>query len=124
MNHPHNLIGVFRVALVTTPHPDSWMREVEARGEGVRTSRPLDTRARLQELLVTGLRTEAGICEADWARARGRGGLSLAQLAASLLRQTTGFVWTGGRLRLSPDKICILDSILPDALNVLDEIYT
>ena len=112
------------MALVTTPHPDSWMREVEARGEGVRTSRPLDTRARLQELLVTGLRTEAGICEADWARVRGRGGPSLAQLAASLLRQTTGFLWTGGRLRLSPDKICILDSILPDALNVLDEIYT
>ena len=117
--------GDKRQALVTIPHPETWMAEVEARGHGVRRTRDIPIIDGLKELLATGLRTEAGVREADWDRAcAGRVNMSdLLRKMDQHQQQELGVRCSDGCLRVMPERLCVLDNILPHLFNKLDEIY-
>ncbi|XP_077521374.1 radical S-adenosyl methionine domain-containing protein 1, mitochondrial-like isoform X5 [Amblyomma americanum] len=74
--HSRLLVGEGRwEARVQTLEPDPWMREVTHRGHGTRLTRMLTQQERLEELLLTGLRTARGICDQEWCAVSG--GVSL-----------------------------------------------
>ena len=117
--------GDSRQALVTIPHPETWMAEVEARGHGVRRWRDIPILDGLKELLATGLRTEAGVREADWDRACA-GRVNMSSLISNMDQQQQedlGVRLSDGCLKVMSDRICVLDNILPHLFIKLDEIY-
>ena len=117
--------GASRQALVTTPHPETWMAEVEARGHGVRRWRDILILDGLKELLATGLSTEVGVREADWDRACA-GRVNMSGLLRNMdiqQQEDLGVRLSDGCLKIMSDRICVLDNILPHLFVKLDEIY-
>ena len=97
------------------------MSEVERVGHGVRSQQTLTADDAMKELLATGLRTEKGISTKNWNIISDHT-IDLEYLAAKLEKIESGIIFSDGHLRLHPDKINVLDSILPGVFNVLDEI--
>ena len=116
VSHGHN-----RNALVNIPSPDRWMSEVDRVGHGVKLKQNIDVLDSVTELLATGLRTTSGISESDWNRVCD-GHISMYTLYQCLCSTNikTGIILKDGYLRVTPDKICILDSLLPHVFNALD----
>ena len=119
--HSRVCLGGERRSLVNIPEPGRWMAEVERGGHGVRLEREMEARDALKELLATGLRTRAGVSVRDWNRLS-QGQLQLETLFDLVNKQNLGLQMSDGRLRLSDDKISVLDNILPYVFNCLDEI--
>lgn len=110
-----------RLALRNIPYPEHWMAEVERVGHGVRARQILSVDDSMKELLATGLRTHNGITSDNWNKISNQI-IDLENLASKLQMVESGIIFHGGCLLLHPDKINVLDSILPDVFNVLDEI--
>ena len=117
--------GDTRQALVNIPSPETWMAEVERKGDGVRRCRAVPVLDGLKELLATGLRTEAGVREADWNRACA-GRVNMSELLSDMKHhhlEGLGVSISDGCLKILSDRICVLDNILPYLFIKLDEIY-
>ena len=96
---------------------------MERVGHGVKIQQNIDVMDSVKELIATGLRTSAGISESDWDRVSG-GHVNMYTLHECLCSTNveTGIVLTDGHLKVTRDKICILDSLLPHIFNTLDQI--
>ena len=116
-----NMSGV-RHAMVNVPSPDQWMAQVEEHGHGVRRMTQVTPEDCLKELVATGLRTRAGVSRQDWTRISNNS-TSFTRVLESLKNIETGFESSDAdTIKLSDDKICVLDNILPHVFNVLDDI--
>ena len=122
----HSRIGdpLNKQALVNIPSPDVWMSEVERVGHGVKLNKSVTIIESLKELIATGLRREKGISVNDWERVS-CDRVELSKLYTTLCQGSqTGIIFSDGYLRLTSDKICILDSIIPDIFNALDSLIS
>ena len=110
-----------RLGLVNIPQPERWMCEVERAGHGVRRETNIARLDSLKELLATGLRTRTGVTRCDWARISG-GTVRLEALFDRTRPLHLGLVMNQQAMRLTEEKISLLDNILPYVFNCLDEI--
>lgn len=111
-------------ARVQTLEPGPWMREVAHRGHGTRLTRLLTRQERLEELLLTGLRTAQGICDQEWHAVSG--GVSLVDTFTSCA-ETARLVDAGlllldnGCLRATKVGMNVADSLVSTLLPQLKE---
>ena len=98
-----------RHATATLRHrkPETWLRTVEARGEGIVEEEPLSPLTRATEALLMGLRLEEGVPLARIAPAL--------DLAAAARLDALGLVTLGAdHLRVTPSGMLLLDRILAE----------
>merc|ERR1712098_102543 len=105
-------------AVVNIPSPEQWMAEVERRGNGVRVDKVLGVKESLAELIASGLRREEGISAEEWS-SLSEGLIDFDKFCLEV-KDTVGLLNFKGRLRVSKDKIAVLDHILPYLLVALD----
>lgn len=128
LNDINNGIKSFvREARIQTLEPDTWMYEVEKYGHGTRKITKLSKVDVLNELVLTSLRTSAGLQNSNFEQFSG--GVSLNEVFGDSLdvqdEERTGF------LEISPDYLratdrglIVLDSFVPDIINALNEYFS
>ncbi len=112
-----------REARIQTLEPEPWMWEVEHRGHGTRNQTRQSEEDILEELLMLGLRTRQGISDNRWKEFSS--GSSLQEvfkendIVETLTKENLLELDEFG-MRVTNRGMSILDSILPDLLNVLN----
>jgi putative oxygen-independent coproporphyrinogen III oxidase len=101
-----------RHAVATERRPETWLSDVEARGDGIITDDVLTREERSDEFLLMGLRLAEGI---DIARYEGVSGRPLDPGRVATLHEH-GFIETtaDGRLRVTPPGFPVLDAVVAD----------
>ncbi len=111
--HGRLTVGGRKLALRQHRAPEAWLAGVEASGHATRTRTPLAQRARLEELLLMGLRLREGIARTAFVRELGAG--PEAVLDAGRLRMLTdaGFLSLSARgLQTTETGLRRLDAVL------------
>jgi len=119
--HSRLLVDGVRQAWVNLPLPGRWMDAVERKGVGVGRIQCQDTGEALKELLATGLRTREGVRKDDWERLAA-GGIHMEGFVEGVVGggNREEIIWDGESLRLSHEKIDLVDNIVPYLFNHLD----
>ncbi|KAI0210960.1 Radical S-adenosyl methionine domain-containing protein 1, mitochondrial [Lamellibrachia satsuma] len=115
-----------REARIQTLEPEPWMYEVEKYGHATRRAVPQSQLDILQEILMLGLRTKIGIPSERWLRFSC--GPTLQEVFSNTymvqLLQKEGFLVLGDRgLRTTSRGLNVVDSIVPELLNVLNKYF-
>ena len=99
-------------AITTERHPERWLAQVEAEGNGILADDPLSLEEAADEMLLMGLRLREGIDPARYAEMSGR---SLSPPRLDFLREH-GFVEScgSGRIRATSEGWLVLDSVVAD----------
>ena len=102
--------------------PARWLAAVEAKGHGTAKRRPLSAAERAEEMVMTGLRLNAGL---DLIRLRRKTGLEIAGIIAPERQEKlieTGFITVGdGRMQVTADGRLRLNSVLAHLLAPIDD---
>ncbi|KAL8610271.1 hypothetical protein ACOMHN_062003 [Nucella lapillus] len=115
-----------RHANIQTLEPDNWMWEVEKFGHATRKSLIQTTKDILEELVSVGLRTKWGLSSKNWSAQLES--VPLAKLCSA--PGTNQWIKSGHLtqtqcgLQASPQGLMILDTILPDILLDIEELFT
>ncbi|HEX2255745.1 MAG TPA: radical SAM family heme chaperone HemW [Afifellaceae bacterium] len=110
--HGRLTVGGVKRATRTEAHPESWLAQVEARGDGLVEDVALCDEETADELLLMGLRLREGIAPARWQRASGRP-FDPARLRA-LERHGMVERLADGRLRATAAGWVVLDAVVAD----------
>uniref|UniRef100_A0A6Q2Z3X1 Radical S-adenosyl methionine domain-containing protein n=1 Tax=Esox lucius TaxID=8010 RepID=A0A6Q2Z3X1_ESOLU len=118
--------GACREARTQTLEPEVWVREVQQRGHGTRRRIPLQHLGQLEEVLVMGLRLIDGITHQHWQFFSP--GADLHQIFSSScevqdLQQRDLLILDNRGLRCSWQGLAFLDSMLPNLLLQLEEMF-
>ncbi|XP_059156796.1 radical S-adenosyl methionine domain-containing protein 1, mitochondrial-like isoform X2 [Physella acuta] len=112
-----------RQARIQTLEPNDWMWEVERFGHATRKATSLSQLQQLEELLIVGLRTREGISNKVWMKISEERSIQelLQGPEVKQLVQRDLLMFDGEDLRATKEGQNIIDSLLPDLINVLGQ---
>lgn len=118
-------LGIVREERVNAPDPAAWLREVKRKGHGTVRTVGQTKLSVLSEYLASGLRTVEGVTAQRWTTLDQRNKLTDVFSESSIEMYTRLQLLTLTEKGLKPtDKgINVIDSILPDLLNILKRKY-